>query len=231
MEDAADHRAGLEASLAGGGRCRRSRSAARDGSVALAAHHASEVSSLTTRPSIGGLSSFGRQIAGEVKKRRVKIGTSWRLDETYFRVNGKWKYLYRAVDKVGDTVDFLLTAKRDRKAAKRFLNKAIGDQPRPLKINIDKSGANEAGIKAYIEDVGASIEIRKCKYLNNIVEQDHRWVRRRTRAALGFKAFHSAHATLAGVEAVRMISKGQLRPEFRKDLGAALFPDRKTTLR
>jgi putative transposase len=161
---------------------------------------------------------FGHQIAAEVKKLRRKIGISWRLDETYIKVSGNWRYLYRAVDKTGNTVDFLLTAKRNLQAAKRFLKKAIGDGPRPLKINIDKSGANEAGIKAYNEEVGASIEIRKCKYLNNIVEQDHRWVRRRTRAALGFKAFHCAHATLAGVEAFRMISKGQLRLEFSQDL-------------
>ena len=112
------------------------------------------------------------------------------------RVRGRWKYLYRAVDKAGDTIDFLLTAKRDTRAALRFLRQAIRNNRIPVKINIDKSGANTAVIDAYNEEYGLMIEIRKCKYLNNIVEQDHRRVKQKNRTSLGFKAFYSAHATL-----------------------------------
>ena len=109
------------------------------------------------------------------------------LDETYIRVKGQWKYLYRAVDKVGNTVDFLLTAKRDRKAALRFLRKAIDQCGVPQKITIDKSGANTAAIDDYNTDHETGIELRvaglgpQAKYLNNIVEQDHRAVKRLTR--------------------------------------------------
>jgi transposase-like protein len=134
------------------------------------------------------------------------------MDETYIKVRGQWKYLYRAVDKAGDTIDFLLTAKRDCAAALRFLRQATASNGVPVKINIDKSGSNTAAIAAYNAEAGTSIEIRQCKYLNNIVEQDHRPVKQKSRAALGFKAFHSAHATIMGVELVRMIRKGQVCP-------------------
>src|SRR5271170_2844233 len=103
------------------------------------------------------------------------------MDETYGRVKGAWKYLYRAVDKAGATVDFLLTAKRDRKAAARFLRKAIRRNGTPEKITIDKSGASKAAIESHNADHEAGIEIRQIKYLNNIVEQDHRAIKRRVR--------------------------------------------------
>ena len=146
------------------------------------------------------------------QKHKRRVGVSWRFDETYIKVRGQWKYLYRAVDKDGDTIDFLLTAKRDTKAALRFLRQAIRNNGTPLKINIDKSGANTAAIGVYNKESGASIEIRQCKYLNNIVEQDYRRVKQKTRSALGFKAFYSAHATVVGVELIHMIRKGQVRP-------------------
>jgi putative transposase len=143
--------------------------------------------------------------------RKRQVGRSWRMDQTYVKVKGVWKYLYRAVDKTGATVDFLLTAKRDRKAALRFLCKAFGQHDTPEKITIDKSGANTAAIESYNADHKASIEIRQIKYLNNIVEQDHRAVKRLVRPMLGFKSFRSAVATLAGIELMHMIRKGQLR--------------------
>ena len=127
------------------------------------------------------------------------------------KVKDSWKYLYRAVDKAGDTVDFLLTAKRDRKAALRFLRKAIGHHGVPEKITIDKGGANTAAIASYNAEYEADIEIRQVKYLNNIVEQDHRAVKRVVRPMLGFKSFRSAAATIAGIELMHMIRKGQLR--------------------
>lgn len=145
------------------------------------------------------------------RTRKRPVGSSWRMDETYVRIKGVWKYLYRAVDKAGVTVDFLLTAKRDRKAALRFLRKAIGQNGTPEKITIEKSGANTAALESYNQDHEADIEIRQVKYLNNIVEQDHRAVKRLVRPMLGFKSFRSAAATLAGIELMHMIRKGQLR--------------------
>jgi len=147
----------------------------------------------------------------EIEKRFRKrpTGSSWRLDETYIRIKGKWKYLYRAVDKSGETIDFLLTAKRDLKAAKRFLKKAIRSSGEPEKINIDKSGANTAAIESYNEDQDSRIEIRQVKYLNNVVESDHRNIKRRIRPMMGFKSFNSAKVTLAGIEIIAMLTKSQ----------------------
>jgi putative transposase len=109
------------------------------------------------------------------RTRKRGVGGSWRMDETYVRIRGQWKYLYRAVDKAGNTVDFLLTAKRDRKAALRFLCKAIGQHGVPAKITIDKSGANTAAIETYNLENDAEIELRQVKYpttsLNRTTEQ------------------------------------------------------------
>src|SRR5258706_4959495 len=139
----------------------------------------------------------------------------------YIRVKGQWKYLYRAVDKAGNTVDFLLTAKRDRKAAARFLRKAIDQNGTPTKITIDKSAANNAAIEDYNVEHNSGIEIRQIKYLNNIVEQDHRAIKRKIRPALGFKTFRSAAITLSGVEVMHMIRKRQLNG------GGGLYPLRR----
>ena len=154
---------------------------------------------------------YAPELDRQFRSRKRPVGSSWRLDETYVKIRGSWKYLYRAVDKAGATVDFLLTAKRDRKAALRFLRRAIGQNGTPKKITIDKSGANTAAIESYNAEHEADIEIRRKKYLNNIVEQDHRAIKRVARPALGFKSFCSAAATLAGVELMHMIRKGQLR--------------------
>lgn len=152
---------------------------------------------------------YAPRIEKVFRKNKKRIGLRWRLDETYIRIKGHWKYLYRAVDKQGQTIDFLLTAKRDTKAARRFLNKAIGSNGKPSLINIDKSGANTAGIKQFNRDENKRIKIRQCKYLNNIVEQDHRFIKRITRPMLGFKSFWSARATLAEIELWHMLKKGQ----------------------
>jgi transposase-like protein len=132
------------------------------------------------------------------------------MDETYILVGGRWKYLYRAVDRVGETVDFLLTAKRDVAAARRFLERAIDLNGLPDKITIDKSGANTAAIQSIQVDCGVDIELRRIKYLNNIVEQDHRAIKRIFRPMLGFKSFWSASSILAGIETMHIIRKGQL---------------------
>jgi putative transposase len=143
------------------------------------------------------------------RARKRPVGGSWRMDETYVRVKGAWKYLYRAVDKAGATVDFLLTARRDRKAALRFLRKAIGRHGVPEKITIDKSGATTAATVSYNAEHGADVESGQVKYLNNIVEQDHRAIKRMVKAMLGFKGFWLAAITIAGIEIMHMIRKGQ----------------------
>jgi len=137
------------------------------------------------------------------------VGRSWRLDETYIRVKGDWRYLYRAVDKPGQTIDFLLTEHRDQEAALRFLKKAIRRGGMPEKITIDGSEANEAAIKRYNEEHGTAIIIRQVKYLNNMIEQDHRGVKRVTRPMLGFKSFAAVQAALSGIELMHMLKKGQ----------------------
>lgn len=142
-------------------------------------------------------------------RRKRKLGKSWRLDETYIKVKGKWTYYYRAVDKQGYTIDFYLSDRRNKTAAKRFLAKAIKRNSKPSIINIDKSGANTAGISRYNKLKRKRIKIRRCKYLNNIIEQDHRFIKRLTRPMLGFKNIVSASITLAGIEVVRMLRKGQ----------------------
>ena len=141
-------------------------------------------------------------------RRKRPVWTIWQMDETYIKVKGEWKYLYRAVDKYGKTIDFLLTAQRDEDAAKRFLTKAIRRHGGvPETITVDGSAANEAAIKSYNAAHGTAIVIRQVKYLNNIVEQDHRAVNRVTRPMLGFKSFHAAQNTLIGIELMHMIKK------------------------
>jgi putative transposase len=153
---------------------------------------------------------YAPEFEKQFRRRQRPVGTSWRMDETYVRVKGEWKYFYRAVDKEGQTVDFLLTPTRDRDAAEAFLRKAIHNHGLPEKITIDQSGSNTAAIKHYNRTHKTGITIRQCKYLNNIVEQDHRAVKRKVRPMLGFKSFWAARCTLAGIEVMHAIRKGQL---------------------
>ena len=132
------------------------------------------------------------------------------MDETYIKVKGQWKYLYRAVDKQGNTVDFLLTKRRQRISAHKFLIKAIENNGKSELINIDKSGANKSAIKLYNRRNYSRIVIRQCKYLNNIVEQDHRMIKWQIMQGLGFKEFESAKRTLSGIEVVHMLRKNQI---------------------
>jgi putative transposase len=124
------------------------------------------------------------------------------------KVKGIWKYFYRAVGKQGKTVDFLLTAKRDMAAAKRFFNKAMEANGDPYKVTMDKSGANKAAIDS-IDGRAVPILVRQVKYLNNIVEQDHRAIKRVTRPMRNFKSFRAAASVLAGIELMHMIREGQ----------------------
>jgi len=135
---------------------------------------------------------------------------SWRMDETYIKVKGQWRALSRAVEKQGQTRDFLLTEHRDKEAALRLLKKAIRRHGGPQKITIDGSDTNAAAIKSYHEAHGTNIIIRQGKYFNNIVEQDHRGVKRVTRPMLGFKSCEAAQDTLVGIELMHMIKKKQM---------------------
>ncbi|MFA1671197.1 IS6 family transposase, partial [Chromobacterium piscinae] len=131
-------------------------------------------------------------------------------DETYIKVKGHWKYLYRAVDKAGHTVDFLLCAHRNQAAALRFFEKAIAENGLPEKVTIDKSGANFAALEAIHAREEEQIQVRQNKYLNNLIEQDHRAIKRRIRPMLGFKNFWTARRILIGIEIAHAIRKGQL---------------------
>jgi putative transposase len=139
----------------------------------------------------------------------------------YIQIKGQWRYLYRAVDRNGQTIDFLLTAYRDKKAALRFFRKAIRQHGLPDKVTIDQSGANTAALDALQEERGHKIEIRQSKYLNNLVEQDHRAIKRIVRPMLGLKSFRTARTTLQGIELLHMIKKGQLVSDNNQNLSAA----------
>ena len=149
-------------------------------------------------------------LAAAFRRRKRPVGLSWRMDETYVKIGGQWKYLYRGVDRAGDTVDFLLRAKRDHAAARAFFERAIDLHGVPEKISIDKSGSNTAAIASIQADSGLPIEMRQSKYLINVVEQDHRAVKRITRPMLGFETFRCARILIAGIEVMHMIRKGQL---------------------
>lgn len=154
---------------------------------------------------------YSPQLEEAFHRRKRPVWVSWRMDETYIKIKGAGYYLYRAVDKTGPTIDFLLTEHRDEDAALRFLKKAIRRHGVPEKITIDGSAANDAAIKSSNAEHGTAIAIRKIKYLNNIVEQDHRGVKRVTRPMLGCKAFDAAQSTLTGIELMHMLRKGQLK--------------------
>jgi transposase, IS6 family len=166
--------------------------------------------------------------AAELEKRiRPHLGLSngsWRVDETYVRVKGRWTYLYRAVDSRGQTIDFLLSAKRDTAAAKRFFRKALA-QPHtvnPRTITVDKNPAYPNAVTEMKQnaELWRRSRLRQVKYLNNIVEQDHRRIKRLIRPGLGFGGFWTAPRTLTGMEAMAMIRKGQIRNIGGNDITA-----------
>ena len=163
---------------------------------------------------------YSPELEEAFRKRKKRVGVSWRMDETYLKIKGEHAYLYRAVDKEGKTIDFKVTEKRDRNAAMSFFEKAIGSSGLPDVVNIDKSGSNTSALNRFnmmliLSGYGPLImEIRRVKYLNNIVEQDHRSIKKITKYMLGFKTFKSTEATIAGIELCHMIKKGQM-----KDIG------------
>jgi transposase-like protein len=166
---------------------------------------------------------FSPLLLKRFNKRKRAVNGKWHLDETYIKVRGQWMYLYRAIDSVGDTVEFWFSEHRDLPAAKRFLRRALERHGRPDCIVIDGTQTNrEAIISCDIEDrlrdrsrrTLKPIRIRRSQYLNNRIEQDHRRIKRRVRSMMGFKAFSAAIATLAGIEMVDMMRKRQGRFAF-----------------
>ena len=139
------------------------------------------------------------------------LGRSWRMDETYIKVRGQWKYLHRAVDREGNAVNFLLRTHRDKAAARRYFEKSIEQNGEPETVTIDKSGANLAALDAINAERETLIKIRQNKFLSNVVEQDHRAIKRRTRPILGFKDFRCARILLSGIELMHMTAKGQMQ--------------------
>ena len=133
----------------------------------------------------------------------------WYLDETYIRIKGKWHYLYRAVETDGETIDFMLSQKRNKKSAARFLRKAIDRNTYPAAVTIDKSRANRAAIIS-LNQPGLGIKIRQGRYQNNIVEQDHRFIKKRYKAMSGLKTYRTAKLLLEGIEILHMLHKRQI---------------------
>ncbi|MBD2023778.1 IS6 family transposase [Leptolyngbya sp. FACHB-711] len=147
---------------------------------------------------------------------------SWRVDETYIKIRGVWKYLYRAVDSQGNTLDFMLSAKRDGKAAAQFFPKVLKGQHTqlPRVVTVDKNAAYPVAIDALKaeETIEKETELRQSKYLNNIIEQDHRNIKRIMKPMMGFRTFNSARRTLSGIEAMNIIRKGKVKGIVQGDI-------------
>jgi transposase-like protein len=160
-----------------------------------------------------------QRYAPEINKRmrqHLKMsGPSYRVDETYIKVGKTCKYLYRAVDKEGNTIELMLSARRDVSAAKRFFKKLMRAEHRrlPFSISVNKNAAYpEAFSTSQAEKiVPKDCKLRRVKYLNNVIEQDHRFIKKKVRASQCFKRFHTAERTLEGIEAINMIRKGQVK--------------------
>ncbi|MBJ8055549.1 IS6 family transposase [Bacillus cereus] len=162
---------------------------------------------------------YGPQLEEKVRHHLKSTNDSWRVDETYIKVKGQWMYLYRAVDSEESTIDFYLSKNRNTQSAKRFFKKALAlsHVSTPRVITVDKNPAYPVAIEELKEEnkMPKGIQIRQVKYLNNIVEQDHRFIKKRVRSMLGFKSFKTAAFILSGVEAMHMMKKGQLHRQVK----------------
>jgi transposase-like protein len=165
---------------------------------------------------------YSSELDKRIRRHLKPTSNSWRVDETYIKVRGVWKYLYRAVDSQGNTLDFMLSAKRDGKAAARFLHKVLkGQHPQaPRVITVDKNAAYPGAMETLKADevIEQETELRQSKYLNNIVEQDHRNIKRIVKPMMGFKSFNSARRTLSGIEAMNMMRKRQVNGIDKGDI-------------
>jgi IS6 family transposase len=170
------------------------------------------------------IQAYAPELERRIRPHLRMTNGSWRVDETYIRVKGAWVYLYRAVDAAGQTIDFFLSVKRDAAAAKRFFRKALkqAHTVNPRTITVDKNAAYPVATKAMKRagELWRFAKLRQVKFLNNIVEQDHRRIKRLVRPGLGFKSFVAASQTIAGYEAMAMIRKGQVVGAPVSDMGA-----------
>ncbi|MFN2393891.1 MAG: IS6 family transposase [Pyrinomonadaceae bacterium] len=159
--------------------------------------------------------TYAPEINKRIRPHLKMSGTSYRVDETYIKVGKQCKYLYRAVDKEGNTIEFMLSAKRDVSAAKRFFKKMMRADHRrlPFSISVDKNAAYpDAFTAAQDENVlPKDCTLRRVKYLNNVIEQDHRFIKKKVRCLQCFKRFQTAERTLESVEAMHMMRKGQVK--------------------
>ena len=158
---------------------------------------------------------YAPELNARIRRELKPTNGSWRTDETYVRVAGRWTYLYRAVDSTGATIDFFLSQTRDLSAALTFFRKALAapGHPRPRVINVDGNPSYPTVVEVLIRNhtFGQRCRCRVVPYLNNVVEQDHRSIKRRVNASLGFRSFEGAQRTIQGYEAMHMIPKGQVR--------------------
>jgi transposase, IS6 family len=170
------------------------------------------------------IQAYAPEIEKRIRPHLRPCNGSWRVDETYIKVKGRWSYLYRAVDSRGQTIDFLLSVKRDAAAAKRFFRKAMGQMHtvNPRTITVDKNPAYPSAVTNMKKagEIWRFSRLRQVKFLNNIVEQDHRRIKRLVRPGLGFGNLRTARRTLAGFEAMAMIRKGQVRNIGGRDIEA-----------
>jgi transposase, IS6 family len=147
---------------------------------------------------------------------------SYRVDETYIKIQKQWHYLYRAVDSQGQTLDFMLSTTRDAEAAERFFRKVLGaaHTTLPRVITVDQNAAYPPAFDALLSDgtLREACTLRQCKYLNNVVEQDHRFIKRRVNPGLGFGTFSTAQQTIQGYEAMHMLRKGQIEGIAKRDI-------------
>lgn len=174
---------------------------------------------------------FGPELDKRCRHHLKPASRSWRLDETYINIKGRDRFLYRAVDSRGQTIDFLLTDRRDAAAAKRFFRRALLNEgnPMPRVINVDKNPAYPRAVEDLKHEgtISGRCRLRQCKYLNNVVEQDHRNVKRRTWLAKGYGSLATAWRTLQGIEAMDMVRKGRARWVAKGDsVGQAKFIDK-----
>jgi IS6 family transposase len=166
-----------------------------------------------------------QRYAPEINKRirpHLKLaGASYRVAETYIKVGKQCKYLYRAIDSTGQTIEFMLSAKRDVSAAKRLFKKMMRADHRrlPFTISVDKNAAYPEAFSTSQQEkvLPHYCKLRRVKYLNNIIEQDHRFIKKRVPACLGYRSFDTAEQTLQGVEAINMMKKGQVKRLDRND--------------
>jgi putative transposase len=173
---------------------------------------------------------YSSELLERFNQRKRAITGKWHIDETYIKVRGQWRYLYRAIDSNGDTVEFWFSERRNLAAAKRFLSRAMKRHGRPERIVIDGSQTNrEAILSCDVTDRLQDRSRRKLKpihilqsaYLNNRIEQDHRAIKRRVRPMMGFKSMTSARVILGGIEMVHMMRKGQAKYACAQQLSLA----------